>query len=105
MGGLSANQRAAMSMSTLQATIETNVEGVRDAIVKAGFRPGRRVRVQVEYVDTKEVREAEVARLSAILDQYPSDPQFEGMSEDEVMAYAIQVVDEVRQERKMSAAK
>lgn len=94
-----------MSMSTQQATIETNVEAARDAIVRAGFRPGRKVRLRVEYVDTKEVREAEVARLTAILDQYPSDPQFEGMTEDEVMAYAIQVVDEVRQERKKSATK
>jgi hypothetical protein len=93
-----------MSMSTQQATIETNVEAARDAIVRAGFRPGRKVRLHVEYVDAKEVREAEVARLTAILDQYPSDPQFEGMTEDEVMAYAIQVVDEVRQERKKSAA-
>ena len=93
-----------MSMSTQQATIETNVEAARDAIVRAGFRPGRKVRLRVEYVDAKEVREAEVARLTAILDQYPSDPQFEGMTEDEVMAYAIQVVDEVRQERKKSAA-
>ncbi len=94
-----------MSMSTQQATIETNVEAARDAIVRAGFRPGRKVRLRVEYVDAKEVREAEVARLTAILDQYPSDPQFEGMTEDEVMAYAIQVVDEVRQERKKSATK
>ena len=93
-----------MSMNTQQATIKTSVEGIRDAVVRAGFRPGRQVLVRVEYVDAKEVREAEVARLTAILDQYPSDPQFEGMTEDEVMAYAIQVVDEVRQERKKSAA-
>lgn len=92
-----------MSMSTQQATLETSVEGIRDAVVKAGFRPGRRVRVHVEYVDAKEVREAELARLSAILDQYPTDPQFAGMSEEEVMAYAIQAVDEVRQERRKPA--
>jgi methylphosphotriester-DNA--protein-cysteine methyltransferase len=91
-----------MSMNNPQATIETNVEGIRDAVVKAGFRPGRRVRVQVEYVDAKEVREAEVARLTAILDQYPTDPQFAGMSEEEVMAYAIQAVDEVRQDHRKS---
>jgi len=89
-------------MNSPQATIETSVEGIRDAVVKAGFRPGRRVRVQVEYVDAKEVREAELARLSSILDQYPLDPQFAGMSEDEVMAYAIKAVDEVRQERRQS---
>lgn len=94
-----------MSINTQQTTIETNVEAAREAIVRAGFRPGRKVRLRVEYVDAKEVREAEVARLTAILGQYPSDPQFDGMTEDEVMAYAIQVVDEMRQERKKSATK
>ena len=83
MCGLSANFCTAMSMSPQQATIETNAEGVHSG---------------------RKAPEAEVARLTAILDQYPSDPQFEGMTEDEAMAYAIQVVDEVRQERKKSAA-
>jgi len=91
-----------MSANNLQTTIETSVEGIRDAVVKAGFRPGRRVRVSVEYADAKEAREAGYQRLSAILDQYPADPQFAGMTEDEVMAYAISVVDEVRKERRKS---
>ena len=45
-----------MSANNLQTTIETSVEGIRDAVVKAGFRPGRRVRVSVEYADAKEAR-------------------------------------------------
>jgi hypothetical protein len=89
-----------MSMSTPQATIETNVEGVRDAIVRAGFRPGRRVRVHVEYVDAKEVREAELARLSAILDQYPLPPELQGISEEDAMALADEAIAEVRAERR-----
>jgi len=85
-------------MKTQQTIIETRVEGIRDAVVKAGFRPGRRVRVSVEYADAKEVREAGIQRLSEVLAPYPVDPEFEGMSEDEVMAYASKVVDEVRDE-------
>lgn len=87
-------------MSTQQATIETSVEGIRDAVVKAGFRPGRKVRVQVEYVDAKEVREAELARLTAILDQYPLPPEFQGLSEEEAMALADEAIAEVRAERR-----
>lgn len=87
-------------MNTQQALLETSVEGIRDAVVKAGFRPGRRGRVHVEYVDAKEVREAELARLSAILDQYPTDPQFADMSEEEVMARADEAIAEVRAERR-----
>lgn len=34
-----------------QATIETSVEGILDAVLEAGFEPGRRVRVQVEYIE------------------------------------------------------
>lgn len=89
-----------MSMSAPQATIETSVEGIRDAVVKAGFRPGRKVRVQVEYVDAKDVREAELARLSAILDQYPLPPEFLGISEEEALAIADEAIAEVREERR-----
>jgi len=89
-----------MSPNKAQTTIETSVEGARDAIVKAGFRPGRRVRIQVEYADAKEAREAGYKRLQTILDATPPDPQFAGMTEDEVMAYAISVVDEVREEHR-----
>lgn len=39
-------------------------------------------------------------RLSARLDQYPADPKFAGMSEEDVMAFACKVVDEVRQDGK-----
>ncbi|CAA7613314.1 hypothetical protein MTBLM5_110068 [Magnetospirillum sp. LM-5] len=89
-----------MSPNSQQATIETSVEGIRDAVVKAGFRPGRKVRVQVEYVDAKEVREAELARLTAILDQYPLPPEFQGLSEEEAMALADEAIAEVRAERR-----
>lgn len=89
-----------MSPNSQQATIETSVEGIRDAVVKAGFRPGRRVRVHVEYMDAKEVREVELARLSAILDQYPLPPEFEGMSEEEALALADEAKAEVREERR-----
>ena len=89
-----------MSMNSQQATFETNVESIRDAVVKAGFRPGRRVRVQVEYVDAKEVREAEFARLSAILDQYPLPPELQGLSEEEALALADEAIAEVRAERR-----
>lgn len=65
-----------MSDKSTKATTETSLEGVH---------------------------ETKIARLSTILDQYPIDPQFEGLSEDEVMAYAIQVVDEVRREHRKSA--
>jgi|GEM_PF-2394752 len=78
--------------------LETTVEGIRDAVVKAGFRPGRRVRVRVEYAGAKDVREAELARLSAILDQYPLPPEFQGMSEEEAMALADEAIAEVRTE-------
>ena len=87
-------------MNSQQATFETNVESIRDAVVKAGFRPGRRVRVQVEYVDAKEVREAELARLSAILDQYPLPPELQGLSEEESLALADEAIAEVRAERR-----
>jgi len=89
-----------MNMSAQHVTIETNVEDVRDAIVKAGFRPGRCVRVHVEYVDAKGVREAEFARLSAILDQYPLPPELQGLSEAESLALADAVIAEVRAEHR-----
>lgn len=92
-----------MSTNAQSIILETSVEGIRDAVVKVGFRPGRRVRVQVEYADAKEVREAELARLSAILDQYPTDPQFAEMSEEEVMALADEAIAEVRAERRDAA--
>lgn len=87
-------------MNSQQATFETNVESIRDAVVKAGFRPGRRVRVQVEYVDAKEVREAELVRLSAILDQYPLPPDLQGLTEEEALALADEAIAEVRAERR-----
>ena len=87
-------------MSSATTTIKTSVEGIRDAVIRAGFRPGRKVEVTVKYVDAKEVQDSEFARLSAILNKYPAAPEFEGMSEDEVMAYACKMVDEVRQERR-----
>jgi hypothetical protein len=87
-------------MNSQQAIFETNVETIRDAVVKAGFRPGRRVRIQVEYVDAKEVREAELARLSAILDQYPLPPEFQEISEEEALALADEAIAEVREEHR-----
>lgn len=81
-------------------TIETNVENVRDAMLRAGFRPGRRVRVSVEYIDAREVREAEYQRLTAILDQYPLPPELQGMTEEESLALADEVISEVRKERR-----
>lgn len=92
-----------MSPNTQQATLETSVEGIRDAVVKVAFRPGRRVRVRVEYADAKEVREAELARLSAILEQYPLSPEFQGMSEEEAIALADEAIAEVRAERRDAA--
>jgi hypothetical protein len=83
-------------MNRQQATIETTVEYAREALVRAGFRPGRTVRISVEYTDA---RDTEFHRLSAILNQYPIDPEFQGMTEDNVTAYACKVVDEVRQVR------
>ena len=67
-----------MSMNTQQATIKTSVEGIRDAVVRAGFRPGRQVLVRVEYVDAKEVREAEVARLACPTGSPSSPPNATG---------------------------
>jgi len=86
-------------MNTQQATIETTVERAREALVRTGFRPGWRVRISVEYMDAEEARETEFRRLSAILDRYPTDPEFQGMTDDEVTTYACEVVDEVRQAR------
>ena len=39
-------------------------------------------------------------RLSAFLDRYLVDPGFAWMTEEEVMAFACELVNEVRQERK-----
>lgn len=83
-------------MNRQQATIETTVEGAREALVRAGFRPGRTVRISVEYTDAEDT---EFRRLSAILNQYPIDPEFKGMTDDVVTAYACKVVDEVRKAR------
>jgi len=51
MGGISANPNEAMTETNLQATIETDVDGIFDAVLKAGFLPGQRVRVDIEYVE------------------------------------------------------
>jgi hypothetical protein len=68
-------------------------------MLQAGFRPGRRVRVSVEYIDAREVREAEYQRLTAILDQYPLPPELQGMTEEDALALADEAISEVRQGR------
>lgn len=83
-----------------QTIIETSVEGIRDAVVKAGFRPGRRVRVSVEYADTGEARQAECKRLTAILDQYPLPREFQELTEEQALAIADDVIAESRRERR-----
>jgi hypothetical protein len=50
------NRARAMSNFT---TIVTNVEDIRDAVIRAGFRPGRWVEVTVKYADAEETSESE----------------------------------------------
>jgi hypothetical protein len=90
-------------MNKQQAIIETSVEGIRDAVVKAGFRPGRRVRVSVEYTDASEARESEHKRLSGILDQYPLPPEFHGLTEEQTLTIADEAIAESRRERRTVA--
>jgi hypothetical protein len=85
-------------MSKHQTIIETSVEGIRDAVVKAGFRPGRRVRVSVEYMDASEARESEFQRLSGILDQYPLPPEFQDLTEEQALTIADMAIAESRRE-------
>ena len=87
-------------MNRSSTTINTSVEGIRDAVVRAGFRPGRQVEVTVKYTDAKEAREAEFARLSAILDRYPLPKEWEGMSEEQALALADEVIAEYRADRR-----
>jgi hypothetical protein len=87
-------------MNKPQTIIETSVEGIRDAVMKAGFRPGRRVRVSVEYADASEARDAEFKRLNAILDQYPLPPDFQGLTEERALAIADEAIAESRRERR-----
>ena len=44
IGGLIDNPCADMTETSLKATIETTVDGIFDAVLKAGFLPERRVR-------------------------------------------------------------
>ncbi|HLJ64688.1 MAG TPA: hypothetical protein VKT70_11320 [Stellaceae bacterium] len=86
-------------MNKQQTIIETSVEGIRDAVVKAGFRPGRRVRVSVEYADAGEAREAEFKRLTGVLDQYPLPAEFQGLTEERALTIADEAIAESRRER------
>ena len=90
-------------MNKQQTIIETSVEGIRDAVVKAGFRPGRRVRVSVEYADASESRDAEFKRLSGILDQYPLPPQFRGLTDEQALTIADEAIAESRSARRAVA--
>lgn len=56
--------------------------------------------MSAQQTNVEGTREAELARLSAILDQYPLPPEFQGMSEDEAMALADEAIAEVRAERR-----
>jgi hypothetical protein len=90
-------------MSKQQTIIETSVEGIRDAVVKAGFRPGRRVRVSVEYTDAGEARDSEFKRLGSILDQYPLPPEFQDLTEEQALTIADEAIAESRRERRIVA--
>ncbi|NUB06812.1 hypothetical protein FW320_11575 [Azospirillum sp. Vi22] len=81
---------------TAPVTIDTSVENIRDAVIRAGFRPGRRVRVSVAYADADEAREAEIRRLSAILDKHPLPPEFRNLTEER----AAEIADEAVAERR-----
>lgn len=83
--------------------IDTSVENVRDAVVRAGFRPGRRVRVSVMYTDAQEAREDESRRLSAILEQYPLPTEFQQITEEQAASLADEAVSERRSIRRKLA--
>lgn len=53
-------------------TLETTVDKIGEAVLQAGFRPGRRLRVEICYVD--EDVEATHRRLNALLDKAPLPP-------------------------------
>lgn len=56
--------------------------------------------MSAQQTNVEGTREAELARLSATLDQYPLPPEFQGMGEEEVMELADEAIAEVRAERR-----
>jgi len=49
-------------------------------------------------IEAKKAREAELSRLSDLLDQYPLPPEFQGVSEEEALLLADEAIAEVREE-------
>ncbi len=87
-------------MTRQAATLETSVENIREDVMKAGFRPGRKVRIHVEYLDSADARNMERQRLSALIDQYPEDPAFQGLSEEALLKLADSEIEAYRKERR-----
>lgn len=81
-------------------TLETTVDKIGEAVLQAGFQPGRRLRVEVRYVD--EEMEASHRRLNALLDKTPLPPPFDTMSEAEIIAMANEEIRACRAERQRS---
>ncbi len=86
-------------MTQQTATFETSVENIREDMIRAGFQPGRKVRIQIEYLDAAEVRNAERQRLSTMLDQYPEDAAFAGLSEEALLKLANAEIEAYRKAR------
>jgi hypothetical protein len=86
-------------MTRQAATLETSVENIREDVMNAGFRPGRKVRIHVEYLDAADARKMERQRLSTLLDQYPEDPAFAGLSKEALLNLADSEIGAYRKER------
>lgn len=55
---------------------------------------------QQTTIEAKNAREAELSRLSDLLDQYPLPPEFLGISEEKALLLADEAIAEVREERR-----
>jgi len=79
-----------MNTNDHTVTIETSVDGIYDAVVKAGFLPGRQVTIQVRYVSDDDAYEPEHERIATLLRHYPVDPaKYAGMTEGEAIDFAL----------------
>jgi hypothetical protein len=88
-------------MAPVKTTLEImDVSTLGEAALQAGFQRGRRVRVSIEYVDDS--RPMAKSRLRDVLAPYPDAPEAAGMTEREIMDYAVRVTDEARKATKPS---
>ncbi|MDE1149885.1 MAG: hypothetical protein PW843_25320 [Azospirillaceae bacterium] len=83
-------------MAPAKTTLEVDVGKLNEAAVQAGFQQGRCVRVSIEYVDAGDARKVTARRLRPALDKLPIPAETSGMTDAEIIEYAVRLTDEAR---------